>query len=116
MPKTSLMLEHRMRMMESLGFDAKQSQLLAMGSLKLDVTEIKEEIQSENEMIAEEAKAFIPLYQTLDDFKDEDIYNVKEEHLKSTINKNPVYKTVKPRIGKMIICKETGERKIRHDE
>ena len=41
MPKTSLILEHRMRMMESLGFDAKQSQLLAMGSLKLDVTEIK---------------------------------------------------------------------------
>ena len=67
-------------------------------------------------MIAEEAKSFIPLYQTLDDFKDEYIYNVKEEHLKSTINKNPVYKSVKPRIGKMIICKETGERKIIHDE
>ena len=114
--KTSLMLEHRIRMMETLGFDVKQSQLLAMDSLKLDTTEVKEEIQSEQEMIAEEANNFTPFHRTLDDFKDEDTYNVKEDHLNSTINKNPVYRQVKPRIGKMIIDKETGERKIIHDE
>ena len=118
MPKTSLMLEHRIRMMESLGFDSKQSQLLAMGSLNLDITEIKEEIQCEHEMIAEEAKNFIPLQQTLDDFKDEDTYtNLKDESsIISSYQKNPVYKTVKPKMGRMIIDKETGERKIIYDE
>ena len=30
--------------------------------------------------------------------------------------KNPVYKSIKPRIERMIIDKEIGERKIVHDE
>ncbi len=84
-----------------------------MGNLKLDISGIKEELQSKQEMIAEEAANFIPLYKTLDDFRDEDTYsNVKDES--AIYQKNPVYKNVKPRIGKMTICKETGERKIIH--
>ena len=70
-----------------------------------------------NKRLAEEAENFAPLHTTLDDFKDEETYkNVKEDYLNSTINKNPVYKSIKPRIGKMIIDKETGERKIIHED
>ena len=112
MPKPSLMIQSYLRMMEKIGFEEKQAQLLAMGNLNLDISEIKEEIQSEQEMIAEEAANFVPLHQTLDDFTDQDTYNVKDES--AIYQKNPVYKTVKPRIGKMTICKETGERKIIH--
>ena len=113
MPKPSLMLQSYLRMMEKVGFDEKQAQLLAMGNLNLDITEIKEEIQSEQEMIAEEAANFVPLHQTLDDFTDQDTYNVKDETA-SLYQKNPVYNQVKPRMGKMTIDKSTGERKIIH--
>ena len=113
MPKPSLMLQSYLRMMGKVGFDEKQSQLLAMGNLNLDITDIKEELQSEQEMITEEAANFVPLHQTLDDFRDEDTYNVKDETC-SLYQKNPVYKSVKPRLGRMTICKETGERKIIH--
>ena len=113
MPKPSLMMQSYLRMMGKIGFEEKQAQLLAMGNLNLDITDIKEEIQSEQEMIAEEAANFVPLHQTLDDFRDEDTYsNVKDES--AIYQKTPVYKSVKPRIGKMTICKETGERKIIH--
>ena len=112
MPKPSLMLQSYLRMMEKVGFDEKQAQLLAMGNLNLDITEIKEEIQSEQEMIAEEAVNFVPLHQTLDDFTDQDTYNVKDES--AIYQKNPVYKNVKPRLGRMTIDKNTGERKIIH--
>ena len=63
-------------------------------------------------MIAEEAANFVPLHQTLDDFTDQDTYNVKDES--AIYQKNPVYKNVKPRLGRLTICKETGERKIIH--
>ena len=112
MPKPSLMLQSYLRMMEKIGFEEKQAQLLAMGNLNLDITEIKEEIQSEQEMIAEEAANFVPLHQTLDDFTDQDTYNVKDES--EIYQKNPVYKNVKPRLGRMTIDKNTGERKIIH--
>ncbi len=112
MPKPSLMLQSYLRMMEKVGFDEKQAQLLAMGNLNLDISEIKEEIQSEQEMIAEEAANFVPLHQTLDDFTDQDTYNVKDESV--IYQKNPVYKNVKPRLGRMTIDKNTGERKIIH--
>ena len=79
MPKPSLMLQSYLRMMEKVGFDEKQAQLLAMGNMNLDISDIKEEIQSEQEMIAEEAANFVPLHQTLDDFTDQDTYNVKDE-------------------------------------
>ena len=97
--------------MEKVGFDEKQAQLLAMGNLNLDISEIKEEIQSEQEMIAEEAANFVPLHQTLDDFTDQDTYNVKDES--AIYQKNPVYKNVKPRLGRMMIDKNTGEQKSR---
>ena len=112
MPKPSLILQSYLRMMEKVGFDEKQAQLLAMGNLNLDITDIKEELQSEQEMIAEEAANFVPLHQTLDDFRDEDTYNVKDES--AIYQKNPVYKNVKPRLGRMTIDKNTGERKIIH--
>ena len=112
MPKHSLMMQSYLRMMEKIGFEEKQAQLLAMGNLNLDITEIKEEIQSEQEMIAEEAANFVPLHQTLDDFTDQDTYDVKDES--AIYQKNPVYKNVKPRIGKMTICKEKNKRKIIH--
>ena len=112
MPKPSLMLQSYLRMMEKIGFEEKQAQLLALGNLNLDISEIKEEIQSEQEMIAEEAANFIPLHQTLDDFTDQQTYNVKDES--AIYQKNPVYKNVKPRLGRMTIDKETGERKIIH--
>ena len=112
MPKPLLMLQSYLRMMEKVGFDEKQAQLLAMGNLNLDITDIKEELQSEQEMIAEEAANFVPLHQTLDDFTDQDTYNVKDES--AIYQKNPVYKNVKPRLGRMTIDKNTGERKIIH--
>ena len=112
MPKPSLMLQSYLRMMEKIGFEEKQAQLLALGNLNLDISEIKEEIQSEQEMIAEEAANFVPLHQTLDDFTDQDTYNVKDES--AIYQKNPVYKNVKPRLGRMTIDKNTGERKIIH--
>ena len=113
MPKPSLMLQSYLRMMEKIGFEEKQAQLLAMENMNLDISEIKEEIQSEQEMIAEEAANFVPLHQTLDDFTDQDTYNVKDES--AIYQKNPVYITIsKPRLGKMTIDKETGERKIVH--
>ena len=113
MPKPSLMMQSYLRMMETIGFEETQAQLLALGNLNLDITEIKEEIQSEQEMIAEEAVNFVPLHQTLDDFTDQDTYNVKDESA-SIYQKNPVYNQVKPRMGKMTIDKSTGERKIIH--
>ena len=78
--KPITILKYKLKMMEKLGFDENQSQLLAMGGLDLDVSDIKEEIISENESIAQEASTFVPLHQTLDDFRDEDTYkNVKYE-------------------------------------
>ena len=100
MPKPSLMLQSYLRMMEKIGFEEKQAQLLALGNLNLDISEIKEEIQSENEMIAAEAVNFVPLHQTLDDFRDEDTYNVKDES--AIYQNNPVYKNVKPIVEKSI--------------
>ena len=116
MSKLFAMAKARIRMMEKLGFDEKQATMLGLNTLNISCDEVKEEIIGENEILAEEAENFTPLHTTLDDFKDEDTYkNVKENHLNRTINKNPVYKPVKPRIGKMIIDKETGERKLIHD-
>ena len=111
--KPNTILKYRLKMMEKLGFDENQSQLLALGSLDLDTSDIKEEIKSENELIAQEALSFVPLHQTLDDFTDQDTYNVKDEKV-SLYQKNPVYNQVKPRLGRMTIDKSTGERKIIH--
>ena len=101
-------------MMEKLGFDENQSQILAMGGLDLDVSDIKEEIISENELIAQEASSFVPLHQTLDDFTDQETYTSIKDEAASLYQKNPVYNQVKPRLGRMTINKSTGERKIIH--
>ena len=102
MPKPSLMLQAYIRMMEKAGFEERQAQFLAMGNLNLDTSVIKEELQSEQEMISEECENFVPLHQTLDDFRDKDTYkNVKDES--AIYQKNPVYKTIaKPKLGKML--------------
>ena len=55
-------------------------------------------MQSESYMIQEESKKFIPIQYVLDDFEKGQTYqNVKEDYSKSWIDKNPVYKNVKPR-------------------
>ena len=88
--KPNTILKYKLKMMEKLGFDENQSQLLAMGGLDIDVSGIKEEIISENELISQEAENFVPLHQTLDDFRDEDTYkNIKD--VSTIYQKNPVY-------------------------
>ena len=102
MSKLFAIAKARIRMMEKLGFDEKQATMLGLNTLNISCDEVKEEIIGENEILAEEAENFTPLHTTLDDFKDEDTYkNVKEDHLNSTINKNPVYRQVKPRMEKI---------------
>lgn len=113
MLRKSLMAKQHIKMYQSLGFDEQHAQLLTMTGLNIPVEELKEEIQAENELVAEETSNFVPFHQTLDDFNNENIYNnVKDSN--SSINKNPVYKNVKPKMGKMTIDKETGERRIIH--
>ena len=55
------MMQAHKRMMEKARFEEKQAQFLAIGNLNLDTSEIKEELQSEQEMIAEECENFVPL-------------------------------------------------------
>jgi hypothetical protein len=117
--KLSLNLAARFnaKMLAKLGMRENEANLLAIGSVGGDVSEIKEEIIEESLLIAEEAKNFTPIQYILDDFNTGQTFpNVKDDYPKSSIDKNPVYRQVKPRIGKMIICRETGERKIIHDE
>ena len=45
MPKSSVMVQYKIRMMEKLGFDEKQSTLISMDMMKLDTDYIKEEIK-----------------------------------------------------------------------
>ena len=116
MPKSSVMVQYEIRMMEKLGFDEKLSTLIGMDIMKLDTEYIKEEMICENKLLLDEIKDFVPLYKTLDDFKDEDIYK-NSNNMNSTILKNPIYRTIsKPKMGKMIIDKQTGERKIIHND
>jgi len=111
----NLVARFNAKMLAKLGLNDNQAQLAAYGSAGADVEEIKEEMQTESQMIAEESKDFIPLYKTLDDFRDEDTYsNMKDES--AIYQKNPVYKNVKPRLGRMVIDKSTGERRIIHDD
>ena len=112
--KLNLVARFNAKMLAKLGLNENQANLIAIGSVGGDVEEIKEEIETETLMIAEEAKGFIPI---LDDFETGQTYsNLKDDFSKSSIDKNPVYPQVKPRIGRMVINKETGEREIIHDE
>ena len=115
--RLNLVARFNAKMLAKIGLSDTQAQLVAIGSAGGNVEEIKEEIQEESQMIAEEAKAFVPIQYVLDDFETGQTYqNVKDDFTKSSIDKNPVYRQVKPRIGKMIINKDTGEREIIHDD
>lgn len=115
--RLNLVARFNAKMLSKLGLSETQAQLVAIGSAGGNVDEIKEEIQEESQMIAEEAKDFVPIQYVLDDFETGQTYqNVKDDYTKSSIDKNPVYRQVKPRIGKMIINKDTGEREIIHDD
>ena len=104
-------------MLAKLGMNENEANLLAIGASGGDVEEIKDEIQTESLMIAEEAKDFVPIQYVLDDFQTGQTFpNIKDDFLKSSIDKNPVYRQVKPRIGRMVINRDTGEREIIHDE
>lgn len=105
------------KMLAKLGLSENEANLIAIGSAGGDVEEIKNEIQEESLMIAEEAKKFVPIQYVLDDFNTGQTFpNVKDDFSKSSIDRNPVYRQVKPRIGKMVLCRETGQRMIIHDE
>ena len=115
--RLNLVARFNAKMLAKLGLNETQAQLVAIGSAGGNVEEIKEEIQEESQMIAEEAKDFVPIQYVLDDFETGQTYqNVKDDFTKSSIDKNPVYRQVKPRIGKMVINKDTGEREIIHDD
>ena len=115
--RLNLVARFNAKMLAKIGLSDTQAQLVAIGSAGGNVEEIKEEIQEESQMIAEEAKDFVPIHYVLDDFETGQTYqNVKDDFTKSSIDKNPVYRQVKPRIGKMIINKDTGEREIIHDD
>ena len=105
------------KMLMKLGLEENQANLVAIGAVGGDISEIKDELNAENQLLVEETQHFVPFVNTLDDFKNEDTYsNVKDDFMKSIIDKNPVYKNVKPRIGRMIINRDTGERQIVHDD
>jgi hypothetical protein len=115
--KLNLVARFNAKMLAKLGLNENQANLIAIGTAGGDIEEIKEEIETETLMIAEEAKGFIPIQYILDDFETGQTYsNVKDDFSKSSIDKNPVYRQVKPRIGRMVINKDTGEREIIHDE
>jgi hypothetical protein len=68
--KLSLNLAARFnaKMLAKLGMRENEANLLALGSVGGDVSEIKEEIIEESLLIAEEAKKFTPIQYILDDF------------------------------------------------
>ena len=116
MNRLNLIARHNAKMLLKVGLNELEANLIAIGSLGGDVSDIKDEVITENQLLAEETQNFVSIHEILDDFKNEDTYsNVKEDFKQSIIDKNPVYRNVKPRIGKMIIDKETGERRIVHD-
>ena len=108
MNRLNLIARVNAKMLMRLGLEEKQANLVAIGSVGGDITEIKDELNAENQLLVEETQHFVPFVNTLDDFKNEDTYsNIKDDFMKSIIDKNPVYKNVKPRIGRMIINKDT---------
>ena len=116
MNRLNLIARHNAKMLLKVGLNKLQANSIAIGSIGGDVSDIKDEVITENQLLAEETQNFVPIHEILDDFKNEDTYsNVKEDFKQSIIDKNPFYRNVKPRIGKMIIDKETGERRIVHD-
>ena len=117
MNRLNLVARLNAKLLAKLGLNELQANLVAIKSAGGDISDIKDKVDAENQLLAEETRHFVPIHEILDDFKNEDTYsNVKEDFLKSVIDKNPVYKNVKPRMGRMVINKETGERQIVHDD
>ena len=69
MNKLNLVARFNAKMLAKLGFNENQANLIAIGSAGGDVEEIKEEIESETLMKAEEAKGFVPIQYIIDDFE-----------------------------------------------
>ena len=59
--KLNLVARFNAKMLAKVGLNENQVNLIAIGSVGGDVEEIKEEIETETLMIAEEAKGFIPI-------------------------------------------------------
>jgi len=117
MNRLNLVARFNAKLLAKLGLNELQANMVAIGAVGGDISDIKDEVNAENQLLAEETQHFVPIHEILDDFKNEDTYsNVKEDFLKSVIDKNPVYRNVKPRMGRMDINKETGERKILYDD
>ena len=112
----NLVARFNARMLEKAGLSENQVKLAVIGSAGGDVEDIKDEIITESMLLEEEAKNFVNIQYVLDDFQTGQTYgNVKDDFTRSSIDRNPVYRNVKPRIGKMIINRDTGEREIIHD-
>ena len=67
--KLNLVARFNAKMLAKLGLNENQANLIAIGTAGGDVEEIKEEMETESLMIAEEAKSFIPIQYILDDLK-----------------------------------------------
>jgi hypothetical protein len=107
----NLVARFNAKMLEKIGLSENQVKLAITGD-----EDVKEEIISEAMLLEEEAKSFVPIHFTLDDFQTGQTYqNIKDDFTRSSIDRNPVYKNVKPRLGRMVINKDTGEREIIHD-
>ena len=64
----NLVARFNAKMLKKLGMNENEANLLAIGASGGDVEEIKDEIQTESLMIAEEAKDFVPIQYVIDDF------------------------------------------------
>ena len=112
----NLVARFNAKMLEKAGLSENKVKLAVIGSAGGDVEDIKDEIITESMLLEEEAKNFVNIQYVLDDFHTGQTYgNIKDDFAKSSIDKNPVYRQVKPRIGKIIINRDTGEREIVHD-
>jgi len=113
----NLVARFNAKMLEKAGLSEKQINLAVLGVAGADVAEIKDDIITESMLLEEEAKNFVNIQYVLDDFQTGQTYqNIKDDFLRSSIDKNPVYRQVKPRLGRMVIDKQTGERRILHDD
>ena len=115
--RLNLVARFNAKMLEKAGLSENQVKLAVLGVAGADVEDIKDDIITESMLLEEEAKNFVNIQYVLDDFQTGQTYqNIKDDFLRSSIDKNPVYRQVKPRLGRMVIDKQTGERRILHDD
>ena len=93
MNRLNLIARNNAKLLLKIGLNETQANLIAIGSIGGDVSDIKDEVITENQLLAEETKNFVPIHEILDDFKNEDTYsNVKEDFKQSIIDKNRALK------------------------